>query len=100
MKNLKTLLTQLLVVTSLMLPWATTEALESFDEAGPITRYSYDRFVLNGSVYRVSPDAKFPSKGRGNYKAFKIGDVIYIRGKILNGIRYVYRMQYFPPEPS
>ncbi|TNF89050.1 MAG: hypothetical protein JSU67_01760 [Gammaproteobacteria bacterium] len=100
MKQLKTLLTQLLVIGSLMLPWAAAEALETFSDAGAITKYSYDRFVLNGNVYRVSPDAKFPTSDRSNYKTFKVGDVVYIKGKILNGIRYVDRMQFFPPEPS
>ena len=100
MKQFKTLLTRLLVIASLMLPWAAAEALETFSDAGAITEYKYDRFVLDGSVYRVSPDAEFPSASRRNYKAFKVGDEVYIEGKILNGIRYVDRMQYFPAEPS
>ena len=100
MKNLKTLLTQLLVVTSLMLPWNATVALETFQQAGAITRYSYDRFVVNQVVYRVNPSAVFPSGDRPSYKDFKVGDQVYIEGKILNGIRYVDTMRFHPADPS
>ena len=101
MKRLKSLLAQSLVIVSLMLPWTAAEALDTFNDAGAIIRYSYDRFVVNGNVYRVSPDAEFPNdSNRSNYRAFKVGDVVYIKGKILNGIRYVDRMQFFPPDPS
>jgi len=100
MKKFKTLLTQLLVVTSLMLPWATTEALDSFQQAGAITNYSYDRFVVNQGVYRVHPSAVFPSGDRPSYKDFKVGDQVYIEGKILNGIRYVDIMRFHPADPS
>jgi hypothetical protein len=100
MRQLKTLLAQLLVITSLMLPWVTAEALETFQQAGAITGYSHDKFVVNQQVFRIRPDTVFPSGSRPSYKAFKKGDEVYIEGKILNGIRYVDTMRFFPPEPS
>lgn len=100
MRQLKTLLAQLLVITSLMLPWATAEALETFQQAGTITGYSHDKFVVNQQVFRIRPDTVFPSGSRPSYKAFKKGDEVYIEGKILNGIRYVDTMRFYPPEPS
>lgn len=100
MKQLKTLLAQLLVITSLMLPWATTEALETFQQAGAITGYSHDKFMLNQQVFRIRPDTVYPSGSRPSYKAFKKGDEVYIEGKVLNGIRYVDKMIFYPPEPS
>ena len=100
MKQLKTLLAQLLVITSLMLPWVTAEALETFQQAGAITGYSHDKFVVNQQVFRIRPDTEFPSGSRPSYKSFKKGDEVYIEGKILNGIRYVDKMSFYPPEPS
>jgi len=100
MKQLKTLLAQLLVITSLMLPWATTEALENFQQAGVITGHSQDKFVVNQKVFRIRRDTEFPSSKRPSYKAFKKGDEVYIEGIILDGIRYVDKMVFYPPEPS
>lgn len=101
MNNFKTYLTRMLVITSLMLPWATTEALDTFKQAGAITDYSHDRFTLNGQYeYRVSPDAVFPSGSRPSYKHFKAGDQVSIEGKILNGRRYVDKMRFQPATDS
>jgi hypothetical protein len=100
MRHFKTLITQLLLVTSLMLPWATTEALETFKQSGAITKYNSSKFVMNSQVYRLSPTAEFPSGSRPDYEAFKKGDIVYIEGKILSGIRYVDVMIFFPPESS
>ena len=78
MKQFKSLLTQLLVITSLMLPWATTEALDTFKESGAITKYNRDKFTMNNQVFRVSPRASFPSGSRPSYPAFREGDMVYI----------------------
>jgi len=100
MKQFKALITQLLVITALMLPWATTEALDTFKESGTITKYNRDKFTMNSQVFRVSPRASFPSGSRPSYPAFREGDMVYIEGKILSGVRYVDVMMFFPPEPS
>jgi hypothetical protein len=100
MKQFRALITQLMVITALMLPWATTEALDTFKESGAITKYNRDKFTMNSQVFRVSPRASFPSGSRPNYPAFRKGDMVYIEGKILSGVRYVDVMVFFPPEPS
>ena len=102
MKQFKTLLTQLLVITSLMLPWATTEALENFEKAGYIASVGYDKFTIRGQEYRISPSAQLKSKdtSRKKFSDFKKGDAIYIKGKILNGVYYVDFIYYKTPIDS
>ncbi len=102
MKQLKTLLTQLLVITSLMLPWATTAALETFDQAGVITKLGYDKFTVAGRDFRFAPGALLDSNDskRSKFSDFKLGDEIYFKGKILDGVNYVDIIYYETPEPS
>lgn len=102
MKPFKSFLAQLLVVTALMLPWATTEALETFEESGYITSVGYDKFSIRDQVYRISPSAKLKSNDakRKKFSDFKKGDAIYFKGKILNGVYYVDIIFYETPTPS
>ena len=102
MKPFKTLLTQLLVISSLMLPWATTAALETFDQAGVITDLGYDKFTVNGRDFRFAPGALLQSNDskRSRFSDFKRGDEIYFKGKILDGVNYVDIIYYETPEPS
>ena len=102
MKQFKSFLTQLLVITALMLPWATTEALETFEKAGYIAKIGYDKFTLRGQDYRISPSAKLMSNdaGRKKFSDFKKGDAIYFKGKILNGVHYVDIIYYETPTDS
>lgn len=102
MKQFKTLLTQLLVITSLMLPWATTEALETFEKAGYIASIGYDKFTIRGQEYRISPSAQLNSNdaSRKIFSDFKKGDAIYFKGKILNGVYYVDIIFYETPDLS
>jgi hypothetical protein len=123
MKQFKTLLTQLLVISSLMLPWTTTVALETFgqasvtikpssnkstatvetfDQAGVITKLGYDKFTLNGKDFRVAPRALLDSNDskRQKFSDFKLGDEIHFKGKVLNDVNYVDIIYYETPEPS
>jgi len=123
MKQFKTLLTQLLVISSLMLPWATTEALETFgqsivtvkpgsnkstltvktfDKAGVITKLGYDKFTVDGKDFRFAPGASLSSNDskRNRFSDFKLGDEIYFKGKVLNDVNYVDIIYYKTPEPS
>jgi len=102
MKPFKSFLTQLLVITALMLPWATTGALETFEKSGYIAELSYDKFTLRGQDYRISPNAKLKSNDarRKKFSDFKKGDEIYFKGKILNGVHYVDIIYYETPEDS
>ena len=102
MKQLKTLLTQLLVITSLMLPWATTEALETFEKAGYIASVGYEKFTVKDQVYRISPTAKLMSNdaSRKKFSDFKKDDVVYFKGKIVNSVYYVDIIYYETPTDS
>ena len=102
MKQLKTLLTQLLLVTSLLLPWSATEAVKGFEASGNINQMGYDTFVIRGQKYRLASDARLDSKhsSRRGFRDFKEGDFIYFKGRILNGVYYVDMIYYEIQEPS
>ncbi len=102
MKQFKSILTQLLLVTTLMLPWATTEALETFEKAGHISSVGYDKFTLRNQKYRISPTVQFGSNdvNRKKFSDLKKGDAIYFKGKILDGVHYVDIIIYETPDQS
>jgi len=102
MKQFKTLLTRLLVITSLMLPWATTTALETFEKSGYIASVGNDKFTIRGQVYRVSPSAQLKSNDarRKKLSDFKKGDEIFFKGKILDSVYYVDIIYYKTPIDS
>jgi hypothetical protein len=124
MNQLKTLLTQLLVISSLMLPWTTTVAQEissgkrsvtiepgsnksvstvkTFEKAGVITKLGYDKFTVNGADFRFAPGALLNSKDskRQRFSDFELGDRIFFKGKVLNDVNYVDIIYYEPPESS
>ena len=102
MRQLKSLLTQLLLITSLLLPWTVTEAAEYFENAGHINSISFDTFTMQGKKYRLASDAKLSSESssRRSFRDFKKGDFIYFKGNILNGVHYVDIIFYETPEPS
>lgn len=124
MKQFKTLiLTQLLVIASLLLPWTTTVAQEvsgqrtltvtpgsgkstltvkTFDRSGVITKLGYDKFTVDDKDYRIAPRASLQSNDgkRSRFSDFKPGDEIYFKGKVLNDVNYVDIIYYEAPEPS
>ncbi len=102
MKNLKTQCARLLIVFTLLLPWAATDALETFEQAGVISSIGYDKFTLRGKSYRLAPGAKLDSKdqSRKKFSDFKKGDRIYFKGKVLNNVRYVDIIYYETPDES
>ena len=102
MKQFKTLLTQLLVITSLMLPWTPAAALETFEKAGHIASVGYDKFTIRDQEYRISPSAQLKSNDASRKKLsdFKKGDEIYFKGKILDSVYYVDFIYYKTPLDS
>jgi len=123
MKQFKTLLTQLLVIASLVLPWTTTVALDTsgkriltvkpgsnkstltvktFARAGVITKLGYEKFTVDGKDYRFAPGASLNSNDskRNRFSDFKLGDEIFFKGKVLNDVNYVDIINYKTPEPS
>jgi hypothetical protein len=102
MKQFKTLLTQLLLVTSLLLPWSAAEAVKGFEASGHLNEMGYDTFVIRGQKYRLASDARLDSdsSSRRSFRDFRKGDFIYFKGKILNGVYYVDIIYYETPEAS
>lgn len=123
MKQFKTLLAQLLVISSLMLPWTTTLAqgtsgqisvkarpdassststVKTFEQAGVISKLGYDKFTINGKDFRFAPGALLNSKDskRRKFSDFKLGDEIYFKGKVLDGVNYVDIIYYETPDAS
>jgi len=97
MKQFKSLLTQLLVITSLMLPWTASEALETFSEIGVISSISYQKLSLHiDGDFRFEPNIEFEIPGKANAKLsdFKAGDMVGVSGQTIGGVRYVKRMTY------
>ncbi len=104
MKQLKTLLTQLLVITSLMLPWATTGAAENFQKAGVISGVNSGTVNIHHQNinYRIRTDTEiqFPNVANPSMDNFKKGNEVYLRGKILNGVYSVDFIVYLPKIPG
>ena len=102
MKQFKRLVTQLLIVTSLLLPWSPAGAVDNFKQYGVIKSVSSNSFTIRDKVYRVAPGATLDSDdaSRKRLSDFKKGDKIYIEGKLLNGVNFVDRIVYRTPVPS
>ena len=98
MKPLKTLLAQVLVISFLVLPWATAEALEDFGIGGVISKVDVSSLKLyhGDTTYRVQPTAEIIIPGVKNPKLgnLKKGDVVSLKGQIIGGIKYVDRIVY------
>lgn len=102
MKNLKTQFARLLIVFTLLLPWAATEALETFERGGAITSLDSTSFTVEGQKYRLRSSATLESTdaSRKKFSDFKKGDVIIFQGTVLNGVNYVDKIFYYTPVPS
>jgi hypothetical protein len=102
MKQLKLNIVQFLVIMAFMLPWATTEALEIFEQAGVITQLGYSKFTVGNKEYRVSPRVKLDSSDikRNKFSDFRKGDLIWFKGKVLSGVNYVDVIVYVTPVSS
>ncbi len=102
MKNLKTQCARLLIVFTLLLPWATTEALETFERGGPISSLDSSSFTVEGRKYRVRASATLESNdaSRRKFSDFRKGDVIIFQGTVLNGVNYVDKIFYYTPVAS
>ena len=92
----------LLLIATLVLPWANVQALETFESGGVIMDLGYSDFTVNNQQYRVSPGATLKSydPGREKFSDFKKGDLILFKGKILSGVHYVDLIVYHPPFDS
>ena len=90
------------ILFAFILPWSSSEALDTFEKAGVITAIGYDQFTVRTQNYRFAPGAKIVSSdpARSQFSDFEFGDQILFRGKILNGVHYVDVIIYETPIPS
>ena len=104
MKQFNSFLTRLLVITALLLPWATTEALETFQKAGIISAVNSGTIRIHHQDinYRIGADTEiqFQNVAKPGMRNFKNGDEVYLRGKILNGAHYLDLIIYLPKIPG
>lgn len=102
MKQLKTLLAQLLIVASLLLPWSPAGAVDNFKQYGIIKSVGPSSFTIRDKKYRIAPGATLQSNdpNRRQLSDFKKGDKIYLEGKLVDGVYFVDRIEYRTPVPS
>ena len=102
MKQLTKTLGQLLCIAMLLLGWNHVQALETFQQAGMMQNIEYEKFSLRGKSYRLAPKVEIISDdaSRGQFSDFKPGDVIYLEGRVLDGVRYVDIIRYEAPVPN
>jgi hypothetical protein len=102
MKQLKNLLLRILLIASLTFSWTSSDALEAFEQAGPIGAIDYAGFTVEQQEYRISPGARLKSfdASRRRLSDFKKGDVIIFKGKVISGVYFVDMITYYAPKPT
>jgi hypothetical protein len=102
MKQLKNLLFRILLIASLTFSWTSSEALEAFEQAGPISAINYTGFTVEQQEYRITPGAQLKSfdASRRRLSDFKKGDVIIFKGKVISGVYFVDMITYYAPKPT
>ena len=102
MNQFKSLVTRLLIVTALLLPWSPAGAVDDFRQFGIIKSLTSNSFTIRDTEYRIAPGATLQSNdpGRKRLSDFRKGDKIYFEGKLINGVNYVDKIYYATPIPS
>ena len=102
MKQLNNLLFRILLIASLTFSWTSSDALEAFEQAGPIGAINHAGFTVERRLYRIVPGTKLKSfdTSRRRLSDFKRGDVIIFTGKVISGFYYVDLITYYAPKPT
>ena len=100
MKKLKNLLFSISLIASLTFSWSCANAVESFQQAGPIGTINYAGFTVEQQEYRIAPGAKLKSfdSSRRRLSDFRTGDIIIFTGKVISGVYYVDLIIYHTPK--
>ena len=95
-------LSGIILMASLLLAYSPAQAVEAFEQAGPITAIGNSRFTVEDQEYRIAPGAKLKSydTSRRRLSDFREGDVIIFKGKQINGVYFVDLIVYYVPRPS
>lgn len=102
MTQAKPRLAGLLLMVSLALAWSPANAVENFEQAGPIGAIGHASFTVENQEYRIAPGARLKSfdTSRRRFSDFRKGDVIIFEGKLVNGVYFVDLIVYYAPRPS
>jgi hypothetical protein len=102
MKQLKKLMFSILLTASLAISWTSADALETFEQAGPIGAINYAGFTVERQLYRIAPGARLKSfdASRNRLSDLRRGDVIVFQGKVISGVYYVDLITYYAPKPN
>jgi hypothetical protein len=102
MRKLKRFMVSVLLTASLALSSTSVDAVETFEQAGPIAEIGYSGFTVEQQKYRIAPGAKLKSydASRRKLSDFKKGDVIIFKGKVISDVYYVDLITYYAPKPN
>ena len=100
MKRIKLLVTRCLIVASMLAPWGVVGALETFEDSAIIVEKNTLNFVADEQLFRLSSNTQMFSNDskRQSYSDLRRGDVVYLKGDIVNGQYYVREIHYETPE--
>ena len=75
---------------------------QPFEEVGIITEISLDGFFIESEKHRLSPGVRMmdPSEQRRKPGDLQVGDLVYVEGSVINGIRYIEWINYFDEDPN
>ncbi len=102
MTHLRLIAARMLLTALLTVSWSLAGAVETFEQAGPISKIGSASFIVESQEYRIAPGAKLKSfdSSRRRLSDFKQGDVIIFQGKIIDDVYYVDMIIYHAPIPS
>ncbi len=100
MKKLTLTIVRLLCLATLLAPWTLVQALDGFKEAGQISSTEYEKITIKGKSYRPAPGIAVYSDdpARSTFATFQKGDVVYVEGKTVGGVRYIDIIRYQEPD--
>ena len=109
MKSLNMFIRQLLVLTMLAVSVAAVQAndrggrsvgsLEQFETAAVVNRSNSVELVANGQRYRYSQSISFLEGSlKSSVGELKAGDHVWLKGKILTGVRYIDTISVLPSD--
>ncbi|MGD8349901.1 MAG: hypothetical protein PVI79_11715 [Gammaproteobacteria bacterium] len=102
MKQFRHPLAGIMLIVSIAFAWSPANAVEKFEQAGPISAIGHASFTVENQEYRIAPGAKLKSfdPKRRRLADFRKGDIIIFEGKMINDVYYVDLIVYYAPRPS
>ncbi len=103
-KPIKNWLMLVLLWVGLSSPWISVQALEQFEKAGVVTAINQKGFFIENQKFRLAANIKVigdtPTAKTKKISEIKKGDLVWAKGRVLDGIRYIEIIRYFERQPS